>query len=431
MASTDGISQAEEDNMNYFLQFRGLPGQVYVLSVIRFLINLGSCVAAFSALLFSDVLGCSEMTTAVLLFAIAAANALGTAAGGRLADQMGRKKTFVLSCALIFVLYVTAGFIAATFWVIPLLIAGLFANGFIFPSLAAMVADVCDEKNKYESFSLLFMAQNLGYAMGPAIGGLLFHKHLPWVFWFQALVFAASAAVLWVAVKEIYVPAAAGELSGPEQAEPSGGIKALRKNTWDLLRATPPIYVFVLGMVFLTMCYQMVSYILPLQLSADFGPRAASEYTGLIWTVNAGAVVLATPVILRYAKRGNQLKNTAIAAVLYTIGFGAYIWIRSVPLYFAAVIVWTTGEILITTGAGAFIARYSPVTHIARFQGLYEIARSTGRAFGPPVFGLMLYVLTYRQAWMVVAAACLIAGAVMYRTYRMIFIKGEPAHEQS
>jgi len=419
------------DSMHYFLQFRGLPGQVYVLSVVRFLINLGSCVAAFSALLFSDVLGCSEMVTAVLLFAIAAANALGTAAGGRLADQVGRKKTFVLSCALIFALYAVAGFVATTFWVIPLLIAGLFANGFIFPSLAAMVADVCDEANKYESFSLLFMAQNLGYAMGPAIGGLLFYAHLPWVFWFQALVFAASAAVLWFAVKEIYVPAASGEISGPERTDLLNGIKAVRKNTWSLLRETPPIYVFILGMVLLTMCYQMVSYILPLQLSADFGPRAASEYTGLIWTVNAGTVVLATPIILRYAKRGNQLKNTAVAAVLYTIGFGSYIWVRSVPLYFAAVIVWTTGEILITTGAGAFIARYSPVTHIARFQGLYEIARSTGRAFGPPVFGLLLYVLTYRQAWTVAAAACIIAGVVMYRTYRKIFLQGEPAHEQS
>lgn len=414
--------------MNYFRQFKGLPSQVYVLSFVRFLINLGSCVGAFAALLFSDVLGFSQMLTAVLLFGIAAANALGTALGGRLADQMGRKKAFVLSCGLIFCLYGAAGWVSATRWVIPLMMGGLFANGFIFPSLAAMVADVCDEGNKYESFSLLFMAQNLGYAMGPAIGGLLFHDHLPWVFWFQALVFAASAAVLWIAVKEVYVP---GGRAAPERTDLLSGLKEARKSTWGLLRATPPIYVFILGMVFLTMCYQMVSYILPLQLSADFGPRAASGYNGLIWTVNAGMVVLATPLILGYAKRGNQLKNTALAGLLYAAGFGAYAWIRSVPLYYAAVLLWTTGEILITTGAGAFIARYSPATHIARFQGLYEISRSTGRAFGPPVFGLLLYVLTYRRAWLVAAGACALVSAALYRTYRKIFLKGDASHEQS
>ncbi len=417
--------------MNYFLQFKGLPRQVYVLSFVRFLINLGSCVGAFAALLFSDVLGFGQMATAVLLFAIAAANALGTAMGGRLADQIGRKKAFALSCALIFALYGVAGFRAATLWVIPLMMAGLFANGFIYPSLAAMVADVCDEGNKYESFSLLFMAQNLGYALGPAIGGLLFYDHLPWVFWFQGLVFAASAAVLWIAVEEVYVPAAPGEVSGPERTDLLSGLKTVRKSTWVLLRATPPIFVFIAGMVFLTMCYQMVSYMLPLQLSADFGPRAASRYNGLIWTVNAGAVVLATPLILGYAKRGNQLKNTAVAGVLYAAGFGAYAWIRSVPLYFAAVVLWTAGEILITTGAGAFIARHSPLTHIARFQGLYEIARSTGKAFGPPVFGLLLYGLSYRQAWLLTAGACLLVSAALYRTYRNIFAKGKSTDEQS
>ena len=402
--------------MGYFLQFKGLPRQVYILSAVRFLINVGSCVSAFGALLFSDVLGFSSMTTANLLFIIAFANALGTAVGGRLADQMGRKKTFILSCGLIFVIYLLAD---RPMVVLPV-IAGLFANGFIFPALAALVADVCDESNKYESYSLLFMAQNLGYAIGPAIGGLLFYAHLPWLFWFQAIVFALSALVLGLLVGEDYRPGEAPASATPE-ALPASGTKT---GTWSLLLGVPPVFIFIAGMVLLTMCYQMVSYLLPLQLSGDFGTQAASEYTGLLWTVNAATVVLATPLILRYAKRNNQLRSTALAAVLYALGFGAYAFVRSVPLYFLAVVVWTVGEILITTGAGAFISGYWPPSHRARFQGLYEISRSGGKALGPPVFGLLLYGLDYRQAWLVTAATCLFLGSVFYWTYRKIFLKG-------
>ncbi len=73
---------------------------------------------------------------------------------------------------------------------------------------------------------------------------------------------------------------------------------------------------------------------------------------------------------------------------------------------------------MISTGAGVFIAEHSPITHRARFQSLYDMARSLGRGFGPPVFGFMLMHITYRQAWIVDGIACLVVGAVIYLVYR-------------
>ena len=73
---------------------------------------------------------------------------------------------------------------------------------------------------------------------------------------------------------------------------------------------------------------------------------------------------------------------------------------------------------MISTGAGVFIVENSPPTHLARFQSLYDMARSLGRGFGPPVFGLLLLNISYRQAWIVDSVACLIIGTCLYAVYR-------------
>jgi MFS family permease len=127
---------------------------------------------------------------------------------------------------------------------------------------------------------------------------------------------------------------------------------------------------------------------------------------------------LGTPIIISYTKKHNHLRTTAFATVLYCIGFGLYAFVQVLPLYYVAVVIWSIGEIMISTGAGVFIAEHSPITHRARFQSLYDMARSSGRGFGPPVFGFMLMHITYRQAWIVDAIACLVIGAVMYLVYR-------------
>ena len=76
-----------------------------------------------------------------------------------------------------------------------------------------------------------------------------------------------------------------------------------------------------------------------------------------------------------------------------------------------SVVIWSIGEILISTGAVVIIAEHSPASHVARFQSQYDMARSVGRGLGPFLFGQMLSVLNYRQTWTIDAAACIIIAA--------------------
>lgn len=174
----------------------------------------------------------------------------------------------------------------------------------------------------------------------------------------------------------------------------------------------PVLLAFIIALVILTACYQEISFILPLQFSKLFGLAAGSRYSGFLWSVNAIVCVTCTPLITSVCKKRNQLLNIAIATVFYAIGFGLNGMVHEIIMFYGAVVVWTCGEILISTGSGVFIASYAPDTHRARFQSLYEMARGLGRGVGPNVFGMYLTTHSYGSAWRVISLVCI--GAVIY-----------------
>lgn len=405
--------------MSYINQFRGLPRQVYCICIVRVIIGTGSMIFMFFSLLMTRMFGFSEFQAGVAFFVMAVSNVAGAIIGGKLADHYGRKRVYMICNTLAASIYALTSFVAGTRAMIPYLYISSIIGSAAFPILSAMVADSAPEEQRTECFSLLYLANNLGFAVGPAIGGLLFHKHMDILFLVQAAIYMAGGLFLQFTTSDTYVLGVGKEFGvATEAADMTLGSNGNRGNTFRLLYERKPLFAFIVALVLLTMCYQMTGFMLPLQLADVFGMYEASRYSGLIWTTNALCVVFGTPFVIGYAKKRHQLRTTAIATILYCAGFVMYAFIRAVPLFYVAVVIWTTGEIMISTGAGVFIAANAPPTHRARFQSLYDMARSLGRGLGPPIFGLMLYRLSYQQAWVIDGLACLIIGACLYAVYR-------------
>lgn len=405
--------------MHFIKQFRGLPRQVYCICLARMIIGIGSMIFMFFSLLMTRVLGFTEFQAGLAFLLMALISVLGAILGGKLADHYGRKRVYMICITLSSTVYALTSFVAGTRGMLPFLYLASFIGSASYPILSAMVADSAPESQRTECFSLLYLAQNLGFAFGPSIGGLLFYSHMDRLFLIQAAIFMTGGLFLQFTTTDVYSLGVAKEFGLASQTvDVTRRGKTPRENTFRMLFERKPLFAFIFSLIFLTMCYQMLGFMLPLQLSDTFGMEAGSRYSGLIWTTNALCVVLGTPLIIGYTKKHHQLRTTALATVLYCVGFGLYAFVSALPLFYAAVVIWTAGEIMISTGAGVYIAEAAPATHRARFQSLYDMARSLGRGFGPPIFGLLLTGLNYRQAWLVDALACLVIGACLYGVYR-------------
>ena len=293
-----------------------------------------------------------------------------------------------------------------------------FASSLVMPVVAAMITDNSDDTNRAECFSILFLTQNIGYAIGPSVGGMLYYSHMKWIFYGEAIMYSIAIIIAIFMIRDGYrVPSKeerlALKLANEQNQNVAGG-----ENTFALLLKMPILLGFILILALLTACYQEIGFVLPMQFEDMIGAELGSKYAGYIWTANGLTIVFATPLIISLSKRRNQLKNVMVAAALYAVGLGlnGYIdWPFGILL---VAVIWSAGEILISTGAGVFIASYSPETHVARFQSLYEVARGLGRGIGPTICGWYLLNHNYRQMWTMVALVCIVMMGGVYLLYR-------------
>ena len=394
--------------MHYLDNFAGLGKQVYILCLARVLGAISFLTSFMTPLLYKDVLGMNSFESGIWISVSYGAGIFGTMAGGWAADRMSRKKVSCIILAIVGLTQFWAAAVCRSRMVIAPVVVGFGAGYGLFPVLSAMVADVCRPEKSTESFSLMYLVQNVGFAAGPAIGGFLFHDHLVGMFVLDGLVSIVSIAVIALFAEAHFDPA---------------------RNALAPFFARRPLFIFVCSMLVISMCYQMLNFNLSLQMSDLFGVADGSRYSGLIWTVNGVVVIVLTPLIVTLTRRQHQFRNMTIALLFYAFGFGMYGFVKSVWLFFAATVVWTVGEIMINTGAAAFIAANSPATHVARFQSALETCTAAGKTFSPVIYGALLNVLSYEGSWRMNALICIAISIFLAAMYRRYAVPQGGSHE--
>lgn len=398
-----------DEILNFLTQYKGLPKQVYILSISRAVISMGMMfVYPFLSLLLTSRLGYSEMEASYIVVIASIASTLGTLVGGKLSDEIGRKKVYVAATFVVIISMTVAGFFASTHLVILFIIVTYLVASSILPTVSAMILDWADEGNKTECFSLMYLSGNIGSALGPVIAGMLFYSHMPWIFFSMAMIFFVTFILVLCKVQDIYVPRK--DTRHLETVKQVSQIRIVLQN--------PVLLLFTICLAALTLCYINLDFMLPLQLRDLFGLDAGSKYSSLVWTINGCVVVFCTPVIVSFTKKNHPLFNIGFACLLYAVGFSLYGFASSIAIYMMAVVIWTSGEILISTCAGIYIADQSPETHKGRSMSLYEFARGLGRLTGPVFTGWLLQSHTYAATWFIIAAICLGIDIVIWFLYR-------------
>ncbi|MGN0660073.1 MAG: MFS transporter [Emergencia sp.] len=401
--------------MNFLTQYRGLPRQVYILSAARAVISVGMIlVYPFLSLFLTSRLNFSETAASAVVVLNSLFSMAGAMAGGRMADKAGRKPVFYVASAATAAAMTAAGLLSKTYLMIPFVFIASFADSAILPAVSAMVLDQAGNSSRTECFSLQYLTGNIGCAAGPVISGLLFYEHTPWIFYSMAIAFFLTLVIVGAGVRDIYTPVRS-ELSQKKCCKRQS---ADEEGTMHLLLRNPFLLIFTVTLAVLTLCYINLDFMLPLQLSGLFGLKTGSQASSLIWTINGITVILLTPLLISLTKHFHQLASITAACILYAAGFGLYAFAEQLPVFLLIVPLWTSGEILISTGAAIYIAEQMPDSHKGRSMALYESARAAGKLSGPLCAGFLLSFFSYSQVWIIISLLCLAAAVVMGSLFR-------------
>lgn len=380
-----------------------IPIVIWTLLVGGLINSIGtSFLWPLNSLYIHTVLGKSLTTAGVVLMLMNGAGVLGNLVGGALFDRIGGKPVIVTGLLSSAGFVISLGFTHSWPLFVTFMVLLGFTQSMVMPSLQALVGQLWPEGGR-RAFNLFYVVNNLGVAIGTALGGLLAEVSFLLVFLLNGVSYLLYVAFFLYGLRN-------KQQSGLDQFPV--GHTALARNQSAVSGPTPSI---VIPVAFLSVGI-MISWIAYSQWAgsiAVFTKEAGyslSSYS-FLWTLNGILIVLGQPFLIQVLKRFTQRISVQIVAggILYT---AAFVLISVWPTYSGFLLgmtVLTIGEMIILPGVPAAINLLAPKERLGFYQGIAASSGTAGRMLGPVLGGIVYDTHGAIPLFILASVACLVA----------------------
>ncbi len=347
-------------------QYRGLRREIYILFFGKIVTGLGSMVWPVMTLLLSQKLGFSASEIAYFFIASSILMLPASLLGGKLADRFNKKRLIVICDSVSILGYLVCAFIPlGLHTVIVFIFSGILQN-VEYPAYDALFADLSATKDRERAYSLDYLGGNLGLVLSPTIAGLLFKDFLWLSFLISAVSIAISTVLIGVLVRDITPVEDDGEESEYQEKQEGTSI-------FKVLKANPLLLFYIIGTAFYYAAYGEYGYIMPLDMAAVHGDDGAVIF-GTVSSLNCITVVVFTPIITKMFSKMRDTGKIITGRILSFAGFGIFLLlIGFIPGYYAAMLVFTWGEIFSTLSEGPYVSTRIPASHRGRINGFMTV----------------------------------------------------------
>lgn len=181
----------------YIDSFKGFSRQVWLLALITFINRAGTMVVPFLSLYLTKDLNFSLEQVGWIMSCFGLGSVLGSWIGGKMSDRIGFYTTMLGSLSVsgfllvgLQLLQTFQGFCVGIF--VLMTISDAFR-----PAMFVAIRHYSKPENRTRSVSLIRLAINLGFSIGPALGGLLiFNFGYDGLFWFDGITCILAAILL-------------------------------------------------------------------------------------------------------------------------------------------------------------------------------------------------------------------------------------------
>jgi len=354
--------------------FRRFTADVYVLLAGFFALNLGYfIVIPLLTVYMTTELAFSPLTAGSIMAITVGVQKGFTLAGGVLADRYDRRLVLLLGLGLRAVGY---ALFAVAAHVPTVTAAALFASlgGALFSTpIRAALAQAARPENRQAVFAARQIASSLGATVGPMAGALLA------LFDVRAAFLAGSAAhVLLLLAVLRFVP----RLGSAQDRQVCVGQLIAETFTHRTMG------LFSVMTVLFTVLYSQLTTTLPLRAAmlAPDGDSAAATAATLFAVNGIGGVALQLAWIA-VSRRVAPLSAFRWGSALCGAGLMAAGFAVNLLWLYAAVLLFTLGEVLAMPAIDAVVAEIAPESALGSFYGLSSLAWAVGGAIGNTLGG--------------------------------------------
>lgn len=153
--------------------FSGLNRNVWALSAILLVNRIGAMVLPFMTLFLTKDLGYTMTQSGWVMSFFGIGSIAGAYVGGELTDKWGAYKVQWVSLLLSGSLVLLFSFVRELWVIMVIIFCYAFVTDMLRPANSVSIADFSATKDRPRSNSLMRFAANIGFAIGPAMGGIV------------------------------------------------------------------------------------------------------------------------------------------------------------------------------------------------------------------------------------------------------------------
>ena len=363
------------------------PRQFWLLSLLMMLAWLFySIIWSYLLLYFSQRLGKPISGVAWLMTLNAIVGVASSFLGGSIADRFGRKGVMVfalLFSAMGWFFFRSAGNLP----VVALLIVVTGATTPLYRlATDAMVADLVPVDKRLDAYSMMRMWNNLGVAIGPAIGGFLISISYFVTFSVVGIGFAVIGVLGWLLMRET---GTRQKMVIKDDLKQGRGYRTILQDR---------IFVKILGAYTLNrVCTSILWVTLAAYTKQNFG-LSESTY-GFIPATNAIMVITLQLLITRQVNRHRPSSAMVVGTLIYAISIFSVAFGEGFWWFWLCMVGATVGEMILVPTTTTFTSNLAPPDLRARYMSLYTFTWTIGTGLGPLLAGFAGDLFTPRAMW--------------------------------
>lgn len=376
--------------------YGGIKREVWLLSLAMLINRCGSMVLLFMSVYLTQKMHYSYAQAGVVMAMFGAGSLVGAFVGGRLTDKMGSNSIMVGSLLLSGIFLVLLSFLQH-YWFIGICTFMVTATGDAFrPANNVALAEYTSKEDYPRSIGLNRLAMNLGFTIGPAIGGFLALINYHLLFWADGLTCALSALFIYSYFNQRRYPRKVKENTG---AEKPGSPYSDRRYLFFILIACLYAITF----------FQMISTF-PLYYKHDY--RLNEEQIGWLMALNGIGIALVEMFLISYIKnRWTKFNFITVGICLLIVGYLLYIAFHGIWVLVAVMILFTISEMLVMSFMATYSMDRGQSKSLGQYMALYSIAWSIALILSPVVGSLLIEHFGFVTLWVAMISISLLTIA--------------------
>lgn len=376
--------------------YSGLSKSIWWLSFIMFVNRSGAMVIPFLTVYLTVKLNFSIAEAGTIMGIFGMGAVIGAWMGGRLTDRIGFYQVQFWSLIFNGVMFIVLGQMK-TFAELGICIFILSMVGEAFrPANSAAIASYSKVENLTRSYSLNRLAVNLGFSVGPALGGILAAYDYHLLFWVDGIT-CIVAAFVFILVLPVIKTSTEEKKTNREKAKADPAYR-------------DTIFLKFIFLVFLVaVCFLMLFSMVPIYYKEKI--HLSVSTIGLLLAMN-GLIIVLIEMVLIYKMEGKRTASFFISIGAFLVGL-SFLLLNIAETFLVtivAMIIISFGEIFMFPFINTFWVQRSKDHNRGQYGALFTMSFSIALIIAPTMGSQIIHLFGFQTLWYLNFLLCTIAA---------------------